>query len=95
LWKHVFVVELIKLHFGNNQSQTNNLFSWLKDKFSGDRPKKMAIEYLEKWENKFWETTEYQIREFENQLEKKFQSNVSNEISFYENSNKLAKLIWA
>lgn len=71
LWKHVFIVELIKLHFNNDISKSKGLLDWVKEKFPNKNRKK-SIEYLEKWEDKFWEDTEYRIRELETSLEKRF-----------------------
>lgn len=71
LWKHVFIVELIKLHFDNDIDKSKGLLTWLKEKLP-NKNKKKSIEYLEKWEDKFWEDTEYRIRELETSLEKRF-----------------------
>lgn len=71
LWKHVFIVEIIKLKFSNNLDKSNQILEWFKNKFS-DRKKKKAIEYLERWENHFWENTEHRIKEIETNLEKKY-----------------------
>lgn len=71
LWKHVFIVELIKLHFDNNIKKSKSILEWLKDQFP-DKSKKQSIEYLEKWEDKFWEDTEYRIKELETSLENRF-----------------------
>lgn len=74
LWKHVFIVELIKLHF-HNSSKTSYNIEWLKEKLSFQKRKK-AIAYLEKWEDKFWEETEYRIKELETSLENRFKSSM-------------------
>ena len=71
LWKHVFIVEIIKLKFNNDLEKSNHILEWFKNKFS-DRKKKKAIDYLERWENHFWENTEHRIKEIEINLEKKY-----------------------
>ncbi|MCD4723664.1 MAG: hypothetical protein K8R63_02390 [Bacteroidales bacterium] len=71
LWKHVFIVELIKVHFDNNISKSKSVLEWLKSQFS-DKSKKHSIEYLETWGDRFWENTEYRIRELETSLESRF-----------------------
>ena len=71
LWKHVFIVELIKLYYDNNLDKSRSILDWLKNQFP-DRTKKSSLEYLEKWEDKFWEDTEYRIRELETSLETRF-----------------------
>src|SRR5690606_9289136 len=49
LWKHVFIVELIKLYFDNNLSKSQGILDWIKSK-TDDKyiKKKQSIEYLEK-----------------------------------------------
>lgn len=73
LWKHVFIVELIKLHFDNDLSKSKGILDWIKTK-TDDKyiNKKQSIEYLENWEDKFWENTEYRIKELETSLESRF-----------------------
>ena len=80
LWRHVFVVELIKLHFSDNEGSSYNFIQNLKDRFSKDRSKKIALSYLEKWEEKFWETTEHQIKEIEKNIENAFKGELTGEL---------------
>lgn len=73
LWKHVFIVELIKLHFDNDLTKSKGILDWIKSKIDDKYiNKKQSIEYLEKWEEKFWENTEYRIKELETSLESRF-----------------------
>lgn len=73
LWKHVFIVELIKLYFDNDLSKSRGILDWIKSKIDDKYiKKKQSIEYLEKWEDKFWENTEYRIKELETSLESRF-----------------------
>ena len=71
LWKHVFIVELIKLYYNNDIKKSRSILEWLKEQFP-DKSRKTSIEYLEKWEDKFWENTEYRIKELEISLENRF-----------------------
>lgn len=73
LWKHVFIVELIKLHFNNDLTKSRGILDWIKSKIDDKYiNKKQSVEYLEKWEDKFWENTEYRIKELETSLESRF-----------------------
>lgn len=71
LWKHVFIVELIKLHFNNNVSKPKGVLEWVREQLP-NKTRKASIDYLKNWENKFWEDTEYRIRELETSLENRF-----------------------
>ena len=72
LWKHVFVIELLKLYSGSDQGKLDNLFDRFKNKFSGkDQSKKKALEYLSKWKDSFWQNTEYKIKEMESTVSEK------------------------
>lgn len=71
LWKHLLVVELIK-----NKYQIKDESSY--DKFKRtisaivrkkDRNKELALDYFEKWGEKFWLTTEERIHELTNRVE--------------------------
>jgi hypothetical protein len=84
LWKHVFIVELIKLHFGDDHTRTSNILDWFKEQFRNDKRKKKAIDYLEKWEHHFWENTEHRIKEIEDVLENNFKSSIGGDADLYE-----------
>src|SRR5436190_11858098 len=81
LWTHIFIVELIKLCFHNNTSISKNFLEWVREKFP-DKKRKQAIEYLEKWEDKFWEHTEYRVKELETSLESRFKEEIGTEVGF-------------
>jgi hypothetical protein len=83
LWKHVFIVELIKLYFNNNTTISENFRQWLRERLP-DKKRKQAIEYLQKWEDKFWEHTEYRVKELENSLEKRFKEAIGAHINLSE-----------
>ncbi|WP_282779602.1 P-loop ATPase, Sll1717 family [Phaeodactylibacter xiamenensis] len=72
LWRHVFVVEIVKEHFSDSRGDSFRIIQSLKERFGKDRSKKAALDYLEKWEEKFWENTEHQIKEVETTVENAF-----------------------
>ena len=85
LWKHVFIVELIKVHFDGDLAKSKGILDWIKTKFSEKyQNKKQSIEYLEKWENKFWEDTEYRIKELETSLENRFKGEFGGKLNLKE-----------
>lgn len=85
LWKHVFIVELIKLHFEGDLAKSKGILDWIKLKVSDKyKTKKKSIEYLEQWEDKFWEDTEYRIKELELSLEKRFRGEFGGKLNLKE-----------
>lgn len=70
LWKHVFIVEILKLYYGEDKIRTGNKIQSLIESvdFKINKKKKEAIEYLRKWHDQFWESTEYRIKELEEKL---------------------------
>lgn len=73
LWKHVFVVELLKLHFGDSPKKRETWLDNLSDKFSrlkGNRnpARDKALNYLREWSDEFWQNREYRIRNLEHVL---------------------------
>ena len=75
LWKHVFIVEILKLYLGEDadkkQSVLQKLWSVVSTGGKGDETRKMALEYFDKWSDEFWLTTEYRIKTLEQELEQK------------------------
>lgn len=71
LWRHVFCVELIKNHFSLTSESRMPVFdNWL---LSIVNPKKkIAVEYLKKWERTFWLETESRIKEIVTIFEENF-----------------------
>lgn len=75
LWKHVFVVEIIKLYIKESQTKKTGFFQRLWDSVKtgskSDEAKKKALDYAEAWSEEFWLKTEYRIRSIESDLEAK------------------------
>ena len=76
LWKHVFVIELLRLYFSNDVKKKNNWLISLKEKFNKKQNPRMdrAYEYFIKWSDEFWLDTEVRIKEIESTVLKKFES---------------------
>ena len=81
LWKHVFVVELLKLYYKDNLDPDKGKFKQLiqkvRDTTSKKNPsKERALEYLEKWSKDFWLQTEHRVKTLEKGLYDKFSSSI-------------------
>jgi len=63
LWKHVLLVEIIKHRYHVNSAiAKQNFFTILREKITSDHTKKQALDYLEQFEDRFWEDTDVRIR---------------------------------
>ncbi len=79
LWKHVFVIELLALHFSSDSQKKNNWITALKDKIStkkNNEKRERAINYFEKYSKDFWLNTEKRIKEIENVVHSCFETEV-------------------
>jgi len=76
LWKHVFAVELLRAKF--NLSTEEKTKSWLNNIFQSlqkrDQTKERALAYIRDWGDKFWQETEYRIKEVTQKLESDIRS---------------------
>ena len=75
LWRHVLTVEVFKRHFPSHLDKENgSLWTFLSDRFSGqsrqDKTAKQAIQYLQKWDEKFWLEVDYRVKEITGKMEK-------------------------
>lgn len=72
LWKHIFVVELLKAKYNiKTQESHRRCIQQLRDLLKKDHTKEMAVDYLENWGNQFWLTTEERIKELTHKIENK------------------------
>ena len=70
LWSHVLTVELIaKKYKIQNESSKKHFFERIRLTLSSDKNKELALRYIEKWGENFWETTETRVKEFTTKLE--------------------------
>jgi hypothetical protein len=74
LWRHVLAIELLKRHYDYQGADApRTLFSTLRQIFR-DEKQKRAIDYLEKWGNKFWKEPEDRIKEVTTKLEEELKA---------------------
>jgi hypothetical protein len=72
MWKHIFIVEILKLYFEGAEKK-QGVLDKLKNRLdfrdkSKNRARERAFSYLSDWSNEFWEKQEYRIKELEKQI---------------------------
>lgn len=78
LWKHVLTVELLKNKYKiKNEDQKRSFLSNLFSSIKKDRSKEQAINYLREWGEKFWEETEYRVKELTTKVETDLKASLS------------------
>ena len=78
LWKHIFVVELLKNKFNikDENSQKNYTRHIKSILYKKNKIKEQAVDYLENWGNKFWLTTEERMKELTEKIEKNLSGSI-------------------
>lgn len=78
LWKHVLAVELLKNKYKiNNEEQKKSFLSNLFASIKRDRSKEQAVAYLREWGEKFWDETEYRVKELTTKVETDLKASLS------------------
>ena len=76
MWRHVFIVEILKHHSTVWKGPAkSSIIEKIRSRFVADKDKK-ALDYLETWGSTFWEETEYRIKEVTTKLENDLQGSV-------------------
>jgi hypothetical protein len=82
LWRHVFTLELIKKRYNiTNETAKKSFLTNIQSIFIRDKRKERAVNYLLQWGDKFWEPTEYRLKEITSQMENKLKGAVSGKIA--------------
>ena len=78
LWKHVFVVELLRAKYKikNEEGQRQIMARLAEMLYKKDRTKEAAIEYLTSWGDKFWVTADDRLKELTERITKKLSGSV-------------------
>lgn len=72
LWKHVFVVEILKRHFNiQTKADCDGFMINILNQYRG-KQQETAWNYLKSWGDSFWQQTDFRVKEVTNTLEKKF-----------------------
>lgn len=71
LWKHIFLVEIIRHRYAvNSPAAKQNFLNTLREKISQDKSKLAALEYLNDFGDKFWCETDERVKEITDKLER-------------------------
>jgi len=82
LWRHIFVVELIRKHWDlSDPEKEKGFFTKLQNIFSRDPTKEKAIEYLRAWGPQFWIESDRRVVEVVQTLEKKVEGSMGSTLS--------------
>lgn len=71
LWKHVFIIEFLKMYFGEAAHKENGPLAALAEKVRLSNKKQEALKYLRQYHDGFWEKTEERVKTVEDQVKKK------------------------
>lgn len=78
LWRHIFIVEILKRQFGDkktaNKNSAINIFDKIKEKLGGGEQKdegKVLETYFKEWGDIFWEDTDCRVKEITTKVENK------------------------
>ena len=74
LWRHVLTVEVLRKHFESHpNNEKEGFWNYFIERFSNqtrkDKEAKQAVQYLREWGEKFWEETEYRVKEITTKME--------------------------
>lgn len=82
LWKHVILIEFIRLKFKvDNEEKSRYIFSQIFSAFSKDQRKSKGLDYLRKWESKFWISMDENIKEITQKLESNVNAELGGEVA--------------
>ena len=82
LWKHVLCIEFIRLKYSvTSTEESKSWFQRLRLQFESDERKKVAIQYLQDWEGRFWITMDENIKEITQKIEHRVQAELGAEVA--------------
>ncbi|MEM8533253.1 MAG: hypothetical protein AAGF95_20600, partial [Chloroflexota bacterium] len=91
LWRHIFVVEVLKERFGiDSEIQKQNFLTNIWNSITRNRKYEMALNYLEDWGDSFWQETDYRVKEVTSKLERDLQGAAEASIPSFGKLNFLA-----
>ena len=77
LWRHVFVVEILKERFHiETEDAKKGFLNFLWQLIPKNKKHELAIDYLKKWGESFWKETEYRVHEITKKLEKELEASI-------------------
>lgn len=85
LWRHIIVIELVKLKWPvQNEQDKKTFIERIMNLFSNDKKKEKSLKYFIDWSGSFFETTEYRIKELTNKLESSVEAKFGAKVSSLE-----------
>lgn len=94
LWRHILIVELLKLRYElKSKSASNGVVTRLMEAASRDDTKKRAIAYFNEWGDKFWLETSEQLQQITEKLTKELRSELGAKYSGIEVSLSGARVL--
>lgn len=70
LWRHILIVEVLKIRYDiKNDLDNRNFLDNITNFFRKDEIKKKAIEYFREWGDKFWLDTDEHLKVITRKLE--------------------------
>jgi hypothetical protein len=83
LWRHVFVIEMVRCVYSlNSEARKRSFIDRVQEIFfKTKRDHSRAIKYLERWGESFWKETDYRIKEVTTQLEKELKASLGGSIT--------------
>lgn len=84
MWKHVIICEYIKLRFSvDTEARSQSFLRRITDRFGIQSARRKALEYLERWHDKFWVEFDENVRELTRTLENQVSAGFAAEIDRY------------
>ena len=81
LWRHIFVVEVLKAHFHIDSEESKTSFvTHLWALLPKDKKHQRALDYLKEWGDLFWEDTEYRIKEVTKKIEQELAGSIDGKV---------------
>jgi hypothetical protein len=72
LWRHIFAIEIIKLHFRlDSQAQGQDLSAKISNALPKGKKHDKAIQYLKEWGDSFWKETDERVKEITTKLDER------------------------
>lgn len=82
IWKHVLLVEYIRLRFDlSDERRSNSWFNAIQDKFKNDRGKAKALEYLGNYSGDLWISIDENVRHLTSHYEERIQSELGFDVN--------------
>jgi len=81
IWRHAFCVELLRMRFNLSPGQEKVSVVEKVKAFFKRGQYSSAIEYLEKWGDRFWQETEYRIKEITSKVEESLKGSLKGELA--------------